>query len=99
MNSFQNVAVPPGQSFRQTIALFIVGALVTALFSGSLGALAAHAGMAEVLWVGMVVPSFTWVVQISICYLLLAAEPRQLYWNDLGWVCCIGSVALLPAAL
>jgi hypothetical protein len=38
-----------------------VGA-VTALFSGSLAALASHAGVVDVMTVGMLVVCFTWIV-------------------------------------
>ena len=85
--------------FRDGDGAALAGAAVTAVFSGSLSALAKHAGLAEVLVVGMLVPSFTWVVQLSASTVGLTSELRRLYWGDLGRVCLLGSVALLPAAL
>jgi hypothetical protein len=81
-----------------TSALFALGAAVTAVFSGSLAVPAVNVGLVEVLAVGMLVPSFTWVVQLSAAGLWLRTGPRLLYWADLARVCLLGSVALLPAA-
>jgi hypothetical protein len=88
-----------GYSLLFTAAWFAAGAAVTAVFSGSLARLAAHANLAEVLAVGMIVPSFTWVVQLGASGLLLPAPKQWFYWGDLGRVCLLGSVALLPAAI
>src|SRR5262249_55548737 len=93
------VSVPAGYSYAATAGWFAAGAVVTAAFSGSLAALATNAGLAEVLFVGMLVPSFTWAVQLSTSGIALAAGQRRLYWGDLGRVCLLGSVALLPAAV
>ena len=49
--------------------------------------------------VGMLVPCFTWVVQLSASALALPSQKRVLYWGDLGRICLIGSVALVPAAI
>jgi len=83
----------------QTALLFLSGGLVTAVFSGSLFVLARDVSLTEVLVVGMIVPSFTWVVQCIASALLLPAAMRDRYWRDLGWICLLGSVALLPAAV
>src|SRR4051794_9963583 len=95
----QREAIPEHYSYAATAAWFVAGGVVTSLFSGSLAVMAKHAGLAEVLLVGMVVPCFTWVVQLSASGLLLPAEKRRLYWGDLGRICLLGSVALLPAAI
>jgi hypothetical protein len=95
----QVVSIPAGYSYAATAGWFAAGAVVTAVFSGSLAALAAHAGLAEVLFVGMLVPSFTWAVQLGASGIALPADRRRLYWGDLGRVCLLGSVALLPAAV
>lgn len=95
----QAAAMPPGYSYTATAAWFAAGAAVTAVFSGSLAVLATNAGLTEVLVVGMLVPSFTWVVQMSASAVVLSARQRRLYWGDLGRVCLVGSVALLPGAL
>jgi hypothetical protein len=47
----------------------------------------------------MIVPCFTWVVQLGASGLALPAGKRRLYWGDLGRICLLGSIALLPAAL
>lgn len=85
--------------FGQTVVLFAAGGVVTAFFSASLFRHAVNATFAEVLATGMIVPSFTWVVQLSTSGLLLPASTRDRYWNDLGHICFWGSVALLPAAI
>jgi hypothetical protein len=82
----------------KTFSLFALGGVVTSVFSGSLAVPAVNAGLAEVLAVGMLVPSFTWLVQLSASGVCLNARLRQLYWGDLARVCLLGSVALLPAA-
>jgi len=90
---------PAGYSYAATAGWFGAGGAVTAVFSGSLAALATNAELAEVLIVGMLVPSFTWVVQMTASAIGLPSALRRLYWGDLGRVCMIGSVALLPAAI
>lgn len=90
---------PPGYSYLQTAIWFAAGGAVTAIFSASLAALTSNAGLTEVLAVGMVVPCFTWVVQLAASGVGLSAKQRRLYWGDLGRVCLLGSVALLPAAI
>ena len=50
----QGETIPPGFSFAATAAWFLAGGVVTALFSGSLAVLAKHAGLEEVLLVGMI---------------------------------------------
>lgn len=92
-------SLPPGYSYPATAALFILGGVVTAVFSGSLVKLARNADLKEVLTVGMIVPSFTWVVQILASGGLMSGRSRRLYWGDLGRICLLGSLALLPAAL
>jgi hypothetical protein len=91
--------VPAGYSYPATVGWFAAGGIVTAIFSGSLAVLAKNATLAEVLVTGMIVPSFTWVVQMSASAIGMPAAGRQVYWGDLGRVCLLGSVALLPAAV
>jgi hypothetical protein len=92
------IPIPPGYSYPKTAGLFALGAALTAVFSGSLAAIAPGAGRAEVLAVGMVVPSFTWLVQLAASGLRMDGRRRRLYWGDLGRACALGSAALLPAA-
>jgi hypothetical protein len=92
-------SVPAGYSYAAIAGWFVAGAVVTSVFSGSLAALAENAGLTEVLLVGMLVPSFTWAVQLVASGIALPAAQRRLYWGDLGRVCLVGSLVLLPGAL
>ncbi len=87
----------PGLS--STIFLFLLGGAVTAVFSGSLDVPAVNAGFLEVIALGMLVPSFTWVVQLTSSLLSMKAVDRSRYWAALGRACALGSFALLPAAV
>lgn len=93
------IADPAGYSVLSTAGWFAAGGIVTAFFSGSLAALTSKAELPEVLAFGMTIPSFTWVVQLSASAVWLPTDRRQFYWGDLGRVCLVGSVALLPAAI
>lgn len=86
-------------SFAKTACWFLAGGAVTSLFSGSLYKLAENISFSEVIVVGMVVPCFTWFVQIGTSGLLMQRQQRDVYWSDLGWVCFWGSVALVPAGI
>ena len=90
---------PDGYSLLATAGWFAAGGAVTSVFSGSLAALTSRAGIVEVLTVGMVVPTFTWAVQLAASGIFMSAGQRRLYWGDLGRVCLLGSFALLPAAI
>lgn len=90
--------LPTGYSYIATGRRFLAGAAVTAIFSGSLAVLTKKVGLTEVLITGMIVPSFTWMVQLSAALIGLPKTQRRYYCGDLGRVCVIGSVALLPAA-
>ncbi len=61
----RSAGILPEYPYPATARWFFGGALVTAVFSGSLAVLATEVGLPEVLIVGMLVPSFTWVVQLS----------------------------------
>ena len=61
--------------------------------------LAHNAQLGEVLFVGMLVPSFTWVVQLTASAIGMNSQRRRIYLGELGRVCLLGSVALLPAAI
>ena len=86
-------------SYPATVLLFIAGGLVTAVFSGSLYEIAHGVSLTEVLAVGLVVPSFTWLAQLTAAFFWLYRDQRRVYARDLAWVCLVGSVALLPAAI
>ena len=87
------------EALLQTAKFMVAGALVTAVFSGSLVRIASNADLPEVLSVGLIIPSFTWVVQILASSKLLTEEQRPKYYEALGRVCLLGSFALLPAAV
>jgi hypothetical protein len=83
---------------KKIVLLFIASFLVTAIFSASLKVFFQTVGWREVLIKGLLIPCFTWTVQLLLSAVFLDAKSRLRYWNRLGWVCLIGSVALLPAA-
>ena len=93
----RDAAILVGYSYPATAGWFLAGGAVTAVFSGSLAMLAKNVELTEVLIVGMVVPCFTWVVQLTASAVGLSADKQRLYWGDLGRICFWGSVALLPA--
>jgi hypothetical protein len=83
---------------KRIILLFIASFLVTAIFSSSLKVFFADISWREVLIKGLVIPCFTWTVQLLLSTFFLDRARRIVYWTCLGWVCLIGSIALLPAA-
>jgi hypothetical protein len=83
---------------KRIIYLFIGSFLVTAVFSASLKVFFHELSWREVLIKGLLIPCFTWTVQLLLSAAFLETENRLTYWNRLGWVCLIGSIALLPAA-
>ncbi len=86
-------------SLPATACWFLAGGAITAVFSASLAMQATNVGWMYVLAVGMIIPSFTWVVQFTASALFMAPARRPVYWADLGRICVAGSVALLPAGL
>ena len=86
-------------SLKGVILLFILSFIVTAAFSASLKVFFTLALWGEVLSKGLLIPCFTWTVQLVLSAVLLRGERRVVYWGQLGLVCLIGSVALLPAAI
>ena len=83
---------------KKIILLFIGSFLVTAVFSASLKVFFQAVSWREVLLKGLLIPCFTWTIQLLLSAAFLKAQDRLTYWNRLGWVCLIGSIALLPAA-
>src|SRR5215475_7101783 len=83
---------------KKIILLFIGSFLVTAVFSSSLKVFFQAVSWREVLVKGLLIPCFTWTIQLLLSAVFLDGPGRLLYWNRLGWVCLIGSIALLPAA-
>ena len=83
---------------KKIILLFTGSFLVTAVFSASLKVFFQEVSWREVLIKGLLIPCFTWSVQLLLSAAFLKTQDRLTYWNRLGWVCLIGSIALLPAA-
>ena len=83
---------------KKNIFLFIGSFLVTAVFSASLKIFFQAVSWREVLIKGLLIPCFTWTIQLLLSAIFLKTNDRLTYWNRLGWVCLIGSIALLPAA-
>jgi hypothetical protein len=84
-------------SFRNIFILFLLSFLVTAVFSVSLKTFFAGETWALNLSKGLLIPCFTWTVQLVLSALLLDGADRLFYWTQLGLICLVGSVALLPA--
>lgn len=85
-------------TFKNIVILFVLSFLVTAVFSVSLKAFFATEAMTRDLSKGLIIPFFTWTVQLILSAVLLRGDERLFYWTQLGVICLIGSVALLPAA-
>lgn len=83
---------------KKIFLLFVGSFLVTAVFSASLKVFFEAVSWREVLIKGLVIPCFTWTVQLLLSAVFLDKTSRLRYWNRLGWVCLLGSIALLPAA-
>ena len=86
-------------SLRNIFILFLLSFLVTAVFSVSLKTFFPTESLALDLSKGLVIPFFTWTVQLLLSALLLRGGERIFYWTQLGVICLVGSVALLPAAV
>lgn len=91
-----NVQLRP--SLKNIFILFILSFLVTAIFSTSLKVFFKSASWIEVLSKGVVIPCFTWTMQLLLSAAYLNSKRRKIYWTELGFVCLVGSVALMPAA-
>ena len=82
-------------SLANIIILFVLSFLITAVFSVSLKAFFTAEAMTRDLSKGLIIPFFTWTVQLVLSAFLLRGEERLFYWTQLGVICLIGSVALL----
>src|SRR5678809_695896 len=80
---------------KKIILLFLSSFLVTAVFSASLKVFFQTVSWREVLIKGLLIPCFTWTIQLLLSAIFLDGKSRLRYWNRLGWVCLIGSIALL----
>ena len=85
-------------TFKNIFILFFFSFLVTAVFSVSLKTFFGGDRWLFDLSKGLIIPFFTWIVQLGLSALLLRGDERFFYWTQLGVICLIGSVALLPAA-
>lgn len=85
-------------TFKNIVILFVLSFLVTAVFSVSLKSFFTPEAMTRDLSKGLIIPFFTWTVQLILSAFLLRDEERLFYWTQLGVICLIGSIALLPAA-
>jgi hypothetical protein len=86
-------------SFRNIFILFLLSFLVTAVFSVSLKTFFAGESWTLNLSKGLLIPCFTWTVQLILSALLLRGADRLFYWTQLGVICLVGSVALVPAGI
>lgn len=79
--------------------LFILSFLVTAIFSVSLKTFFAAESWTLNLSKGLLIPCFTWTIQLILSAIFLDWKERFVYWEQLGVICLVGSIALLPAAI
>ena len=70
---------------KKIILLFVGSFLVTAVFSASLKVFFQSVSWREVLIKGLLIPCFTWTVQLLLSVAFLKTEDRLTYWNRLGW--------------
>jgi asparagine N-glycosylation enzyme membrane subunit Stt3 len=84
-------------SFKNIVILFVLSFLVTAVFSVSIKKFFAAESWTLNLSKGLLIPCFTWTVQLVLSALLLRGAERLFYWTQLGVICLVGSIALLPA--
>ena len=85
-------------TFKNIVVLFVLSFLVTAVFSVSIKTFFGAESWTLNLSKGLLIPCFTWTVQLILSALLLSGEERLFYWTQLGIICLVGSIALLPAA-
>ena len=98
-----DVPLPPGYPVFTRVAalgaLFTLGGgVVTAPFSFSLARLMTGDTFAQALAKGLLIPVFTWAVQLALTAVLYRGVRRYEYALQLGIVCTIGSAALWPSA-
>jgi hypothetical protein len=79
--------------------LFILSFFVTAIFSVSLKVFFAGESWTLNLSKGLLIPCFTWTVQLILSAIFLDRKESLIYWEQLGVICLVGSVVLLPAAI
>lgn len=84
-------------SLKNIAILFVLSFLVTAVFSVSLKKFFAAESWTLNLSKGLLIPCFTWTVQLVLSAFLLRGAERIFYWTQLGIICLIGSIALVPA--
>jgi len=75
---------------KKIILLFTGSFLMTAVFSASLKVFFQGVSWREVLIKGLLIPCFTWTVQLLPSAAFLKTEDRLTYWNRLLSVCLIG---------
>ena len=85
-------------TLKHIFILFALSFIVTAVFSISLKTFFAAESLSLDLSKGLIIPFFTWIVQLSLSGFFLRGEELLFYWTQLGIICLIGSIALLPAA-
>ena len=75
---------------KKIILLFTGSFLMTAVFSASLKVFFQEVSWREVWIKGLLIPCFTWTIQLLLSAAFLKTEDRLTYWNRLLSVCLIG---------
>jgi hypothetical protein len=90
---------PLARRLALVAVLFIVGGgVLTAPFSASIARMMSRDTFVQALAKGLVIPVFTWAVQLALTTVLYRGVRRYEWFVQLGIVCTIGSIALWPAA-
>jgi hypothetical protein len=82
----------------KVILLFLASILLTAVFSYSLNVFLKEDFITLSLKT-MLIPCFTWSVLLIFAWRQLSSIKRSQYFVTAGWVCAIGSLALVPGGI
>ena len=82
----------------KVILLFILSVLLTAIFSYSLQVFLEE-DYITLTFKTMLVPCFTWLVLLVAAFRSFNQKRFQEYGRVAGWVCVVGSAALIPAGI
>ena len=92
------MSAPLKRTYAGAAALFALSLLVTSIFSASLKVFFGARPWSDVLLKGILIPCLTWAVLLALSLLRLDGARRAILWRELGLVCLVGSLALMPAA-
>jgi hypothetical protein len=83
---------------KKGVLLFVWAILLTAVFSYSLNVFLKEDFITLTLKT-MLIPCFTWTMLLLLAWRQLPVAKRSAYFLNAGWVCAIGSAALVPGGI